>query len=138
MQEVAIKQTQKGDRKALRNYSRRYSRKVARNWVMKHAKCSNELCSATGDFSVLLCLMWKQYMSVASGLTGRVLAGPGFVISNSMSAHTRTINNNVQSYKSLVHCNSIIHQDYHNQRTSIIRKIRVWPYIQLSLVFFLL
>ena len=63
---------------------------------MKYAKSSNQLCSATGDTSVLFCLMSKRCMAVGSGLPGIVLTRRVLDISNSMTAHVWSINDQVQ------------------------------------------
>ena len=93
---------------------------IARNWAIKYEKSSYQLCSATGDSSVLLGLMSKQCMAVASGPAGRVLAGAVFDLSKSTSAHA------------LVRCNPIKHQGYPTYQTSIIRRLRIGSCTYLS------
>ena len=94
---------------------------------MKYAKGSNQLCSSTGDSSVLLCLMSKQCIIVACRPACLVLEAPVFDVSNSVTAQARMINNNIQNYQLLVHCIPIKHQDYPNYKTSIIRRIHISP-----------
>ena len=99
---------------------------------MKYAKGSYQHCSSTGDFSVLFCMVSKLCRVVESGLAGPVLAVPVFQVSHTMIAEVLTINNNIQNYQSLVHCNPIKHQDYLKYRTSIIRRLRIGSCIKLS------
>ena len=101
---------------------------------MKYAKSSNQLCCSTENSSVLLLLMSKRCIALASGLAGPVFTGPVFDVSNSMTAHVRMINNKVHNYQSLVHCIAVKHMHYPNYTISIIQTLRVGPCIQHSLV----
>ena len=69
----------------------------------------------------------QQLIAVASDLAGSVLARPVFDVLAFKTVHAQTINNQVEYYRSPVHCSPVQNLNYSKYGTSIIQTLCLGP-----------